>query len=68
MAGRLFDVLERMEFANGWTIDVHRIADGETWYQQWPPGVTKQGVFDNLRRTPTDEFNARVAAEPRAPQ
>lgn len=49
---------KRLEFPNGWAIDVHEInlQTGEVCYQKWPPGVQSQSMFANLGRMSADEF------------
>ena len=59
-----FEPVKRLEFENGWTVDVHREIDGETWYRRWAPGVANQGWFDELYRQPSDWFHEQVAKVP----
>lgn len=47
---------QRLNFSNGWAIDIHNILDGHALYRRWPPGVTRQAWFRNLERRPTTEF------------
>lgn len=47
---------QRIEFSNGWAIDIHEIKNEEVYCQRWPPGVQRQSIFANLFRMPTDQF------------
>jgi hypothetical protein len=39
MTDRLFSVITRVEFPNGFAFDIHEFRDGQVWYQRWCPGV-----------------------------
>ena len=55
------DFIERrIEFRNGWTIDVHEIKNGEVLFRRWPPGVERQSFVQNLSRMAVDEFERQV--------
>jgi hypothetical protein len=58
------DVCRRLEFKSGWTIDVHKERDGETYYQRWPPGVDSQSWLSGLGRMTTAEFEDEIAKHP----
>lgn len=51
---------DRIDFSNGWSIDIHEEIDGWIYYQRWPPGVERQGMFDNLCRMEFDKFYKAV--------
>jgi len=58
-------VIRRLDFANGWTIDVHdECPDGQTYYQRWAPGVVSQPWCANLRRMNSSSFNEEVSKFP----
>jgi len=58
-------VIRRLDFANGWTIDIHDEGrDGQTYYQRWAPGVVSQGFFSDLGRMDTQRFNDEIAKFP----
>ena len=50
----------RIEFRNGWTIDVHEIKNGEVLFRRWSPGVERQSFVQNLSRMAVDEFERQV--------
>lgn len=52
----------RIEFPNGWSIDVHFVEGGEVYYRSWPPDCEEQGLFERCHRMPVDDFRAAVAA------
>ena len=55
------DFIERrIEFRNGWTIDVREIKNGEVLFRRWPPGVERQSFVQNLSRMAVDEFERQV--------
>lgn len=53
----------RMDFANGYAIDVDWIKDGQVGYRVWPPGVESQGFLDQLKRMPVSIFNECLAEQ-----
>lgn len=59
-----FDPIRRLNFENGWTIDVHREKDGETWYRRWAPGVENQSMFAELYRQSSEWFREQIAKVP----
>lgn len=52
-----------IDFPNGWGIDVHKVQDGEVYFQRWPPGVESQGMFTNLMRSPLYAFAMMFMSE-----
>jgi hypothetical protein len=48
---------------NGIVVDVHKVRDGEVYFQLWPSQIKKQGMFDRLYRMPVDEFEAKLDKE-----
>jgi hypothetical protein len=54
---------ERIDFRNGWSIDIHEIKNGEVYFQQWPPGVENQSFLSGLGRMPIPDFEKRIAEE-----
>lgn len=61
-----FSVERRLEFDNGWSIDVHEERDGKTFYQRWAPGVENQSMWAELMWMETPHFNEEVAKYPHA--
>jgi hypothetical protein len=55
-----FTVPGRLEFPNGYAIDVHEIWQGQVLYQIWPPGVESQSMWARLARMPIDDFKKAV--------
>lgn len=53
----------RLEFANGWAIDIDDIWRGQVCYRRWPPGVEIQGMFDRTYRMPIADFERLLQAE-----
>ena len=54
---------ERLDFRNGWTIDIHAIRNGEVLYRKWTPGIERQSLVANLGRMPLCDFVAQAKAE-----
>ena len=55
------DLIERrIDFRNGWTIDVHKVENREVLFRRWPPGVERQSFVQNLSRMAVDEFERQV--------
>ena len=52
----------RLEFPNGYAIDIDSRDDEWVYYRLWPPGVETQGMFDRTYRKPPAEFG-RLALE-----
>lgn len=51
----------RIEFPNGWSVDVHMRKGGAVYCRRWPPGVTTQSMWAGLMRMSEDRFDAQVA-------
>jgi hypothetical protein len=54
--GAGFAIAFRLEYRNGFAIDIHRVAEGQVWYRQWPPDIDAQPWLARLGRMPVGDF------------
>jgi hypothetical protein len=41
-------------------IDIHDVSNGIVYYQTWPNGTEKQGMYANLFRMPINDFSEKT--------
>lgn len=50
----------RLNFENGWTVDVHHVKDGEVFFRGWLPGEEVVSFPRGLRRMDVETFLAEI--------